>query len=192
MRTCLVGTGTVSDRGGGIASVARASIRALAGAGWTPRVISFLDAAPLASAPGVITQPCRGSRFLFAARVQRAALTERYALYDALGVSRAHPHWLHRCRRAVWMHGVEVWHGLTPTYAKALQRADFVFSNSQFTLDRHQELHGPLPTAHVCWLATEADDAPAERADFTGPPTAAPYWFCTKGGLTRPPRLLKK
>ncbi|MGJ0507157.1 MAG: glycosyltransferase family 4 protein [Methylocystis sp.] len=33
-------------------------------------------------------------------------------------------------------------------------------------------MHGPLPQAKVCWLATEEDDPPERAASFSGPPVA--------------------
>jgi phosphatidylinositol alpha-1,6-mannosyltransferase len=70
------------------------------------------------------------------------------------------------------MHGFEAWEHMRADYINALRRADLVFVNSAFTLRRHQELHGPLSAARVCWLGTEDDDPPIRLADFSDTPTA--------------------
>ena len=94
-------------------------------------------------------------------------------IYDAVGPARAHPRLIGLRRPyGVWIHGVEVWDGLSPDRARALRGASFVLSNSQFTLDRFQALHFPLKNAHVCHLATEDDAPPAQMPTFNGPPTA--------------------
>lgn len=168
--TCSVGAGTVADGGGGIARVARLSIRALGEMGVRPRAISLLDSGSV-DVTGHAVSGCDGHRPLFAARALWNAWRSDVALYDALGVSRAHPR---RPRRpaAAWIHGVEVWHGLTPSYRRALDSLDLVLCNSHYTLARHQEMHGPLRRARVCWLATEADDPPPLLAAFHGAPSA--------------------
>ncbi|MGO8777395.1 MAG: glycosyltransferase family 4 protein, partial [Rhodomicrobium sp.] len=119
---------------------------------------------------GMPVGACRGNKALFAARALAAAMRSSAVLYDALGVSRAHLASL--SRYAVWVHGVEIWHGLTPAYAASLRRADLAICNTQFTLNRHEAMHGKLPQARVCWLGTEEGQPPARLADFTGPPTA--------------------
>lgn len=161
----------LADAGGGITKVARLSARALADAGWNLTVVSLLDQEPVALSEARV-RVCGSSKVLFTARTLATTLSTCAMLYDALGVSRAHPNWLPERKFAVWIHGVEVWHGLTPAYASALRRADLVLCNSQYTLQRHEEMHGKLATARVCWLATEEHEPPSRLADFTGPPTA--------------------
>jgi len=166
-----LGAGLLADAGGGITRVARLSARALADAGWNLTVLSLLDREAVALT-GAAVRGCRGSKLLFTARTLVTAISTSAMLYDALGVSRAHPNWLPDRKFAVWIHGVEVWHGLTPAYASALRRADLVLCNSQYTLRRHEDMHGKLATARVCWLATEEREPPPRLADFAGPPTA--------------------
>ena len=56
-------------------------------------------------------------------------------------------------------------------HIRALHRASKAITNSFYTLDKHQRLHGPLENASVCWLATEHDAPPSDPATFEGPPT---------------------
>ena len=156
---------------GGIAAVARMSIRALREAGFVPHVTSFLDDKPLDTSGAPMTA-VKGHRFAFAWRCHAAALRHQRFIYDSVGMARAHPRfWPLKRPYAVWMHGIEVWWNLHPDPARALRNADLVLVNSHFTLRRFEELHWPLPNAHVCPLATEEDEPPEERADFSGPPT---------------------
>jgi phosphatidylinositol alpha-1,6-mannosyltransferase len=113
----------------------------------------------------------RGNRLVYTARCHAAALSHEWFLYDAVGVARAHPR---LCRPyGVWIHGVEVWDSLSPDRARALKGAEFVLVNSQFTLDRFQELHWPLNNAYVCHLATEDDGPPPVNVpQVDGSPTA--------------------
>ncbi|MEM6415362.1 MAG: glycosyltransferase [Pseudomonadota bacterium] len=114
----------------------------------------------------------KGSRLAYAARCHRAGLACDLALYDAVGVARAHPRLpVLNKSYGVWIHGVEVWDSLSADRERALRGADFVLVNSQFTLDRFNMLYPPLKNAHVVCLATEEDTAPPQ-ARFDGPPTA--------------------
>jgi phosphatidylinositol alpha-1,6-mannosyltransferase len=169
--SCGVGAGTVAEGAGGIATVARLSIRALGDMGIRPRALSLLDRGRI-NVHGCAVAGCQGQRPLFAARTLWNAWRSDIALYDALGVSRAHPKVGPTRPVAAWIHGVEVWHGLTPAYRRALERLDLVLCNSHYTLERHQEMHGPLPQARVCRLATEEDESPPRRAAFNGRPLA--------------------
>lgn len=161
----------LGDAGGGISRVARMSARALAEEGYDVALLSLLDREPIAL-PGLQVRVCYGSKLLFTARNFVSTISSSAMLYDALGVSRAHPRWLGGCKYAVWIHGTEVWNGLTPNSAAVLRQADLVLCNSEHTLRRHEAIHGWLPSARVCWLATEEYDAPSALADFSGPPTA--------------------
>lgn len=166
-----IAVGTLADQGGGITRVGRMTVRALTDLGEEPGVIGLLDKAPLAFAGRRVTA-CGGSRLAFAAGVARAALTSEAIIYDSVGLSRAHPPLLGtRCAGITWVHGVEVWEALSPKYARAIGRMGLVIANSRYTLARHERLHGKLPRARVCELATEHDDGPRQLADFSGPPT---------------------
>jgi phosphatidylinositol alpha-1,6-mannosyltransferase len=146
--------------------------RTLIEAGAHSDLLALIDRKPVSIA-GCRARPFAESKLRFTAACHAAALTHDWFLYDAVGPARAHPRLLGLKRPyGVWIHGVEVWDGLSPDRARALRGADFVLSNSQFTLDRFQELHFPLKNAHVCHLATEDDAPPAQMPGFDGPPTA--------------------
>lgn len=146
--------------------------RALIESGDDTELISFLECMPTQLA-GRNVRACRGSKALFTALIHLSTITRNRVLYDSVGPARAHPRilWLRRSF-ALWIHGLEVWESLRTDHARVIGRADRIFVNSGFTLERYQEKHGPLPKARVCWLATEQDEPPRERATFTGPPTA--------------------
>ncbi len=168
----FVGAATLAPGHGGIARVARMSARALIEAGHAVTMDSYLDDTPV-TIGGATATPANGSKLAFAARVHQAALTHTHFLYDSAGMARAHPR-LPGLRRpyAVWMHGIEVWHGLRPVAHRAVRRADLRLVNSEFTLRRFREIHGDMSEAHVCWLATEDDDPPPFKPSFAEHPTA--------------------
>jgi phosphatidyl-myo-inositol dimannoside synthase len=168
--SCL-GAETFIAGNGGIARVGRMCARALIEGGADAELISYRDRAHTQLA-GRNVRICHGSKALFVALIRLSTITHNSVLYDSLGPARAHPHILWPRRPfAVWIHGLEVWEGLRNDYACVIRRADQVFVNSDFTLERYQEIHGLLPTARVCWLGTEQDAPPGARANFSGPPT---------------------
>jgi phosphatidylinositol alpha-1,6-mannosyltransferase len=144
--------------------------RALIEAGIDTQLITFLD--KHGEVAGRAAQPCHGSKALFAARIHAATILRERVLYDSVGLARAHPvvPWPRRSF-GLWMHGLEVWEGLSTNYARAIRRPDLVFANSHYTLSRHEGKHGCLRTGRVCWLATEQDTPPDARANFDGRPT---------------------
>ena len=157
---------------GGIARVTRISAKVLARESRRFSMLSLLDSEPVII-DGCQSRLAHGSRLSYAMRAHAAALTHDRFLYDSVGMARAHGR-LPGLRRpyGVWIHGVEVWDSLSAGRKRALREADFVLSNSRFTLERFQEIHGPLDNAHVCWLATEEDEAPTVMPGFDGPPVA--------------------
>jgi phosphatidyl-myo-inositol dimannoside synthase len=157
---------------GGIACVARITARTLLDEGADLSMLSLLDEAGVSIA-GHTATTVRGNRLAYVAHCHKAALSHKYFLYDSVGAARAHPR-IPGLRRpyGIWMHGVEVWDRFGPERARVLRGADFVLVNSQFTLDKFQDLHGSLDNAHVCWLATEDDEPPVNPPKFDGPPTA--------------------
>lgn len=168
-KVCL-GAATLQPGGGGIARVARMCAKALIEAGEDVSIIS-LAADTLINEEIGAAKFCNGSKVSFVARIHAAALNHDRILYDSVGLARAHPRLPARRRNFVWMHGLEVWEGMRPDYGKALSRANAVFVNSHYTLERHCAHHGPLPSAEVCWLATEDDEPPKAVPTFSGPPT---------------------
>lgn len=115
----------------------------------------------------------RGSRLRFVASVHRATLDHTHAIYDFLGMARAHPS-LPVLRRpfAVWLHGIEVWEQLRPDRLGAAKRATTLFCNTHYTRARAERLHGGFARAKVCWLATETGLAGPVRNVSPDPPTA--------------------
>lgn len=168
----FLGATSLGAGDGGIARVARLSARTLMAGGSSPTMLSLQDAGSV-SVDGLRPASVGGSRASFAARCYLGALSHDRFIYDSVGTARAHPR-VPGLKRpyCVWIHGVEVWYSLRPARERALRGADFVLVNSQFTLNRFEELHGPAGNAVVCPLATEEDDVPAAAAAFDGPPTA--------------------
>ncbi len=136
------------------------------------RACSLLDKAGTVEHVGNVTV-CGGSKLRFVAWVGSSLLNNDQALFDSLGPARSCPATIGAGRSlSVWMHGVEVWESMAPTFGAVLKRAQRVFANSAYTLARHEQLHGSRSNARVCWLGTEHDDAPARLAPMDGPPTA--------------------
>lgn len=169
MARITLAAATLAPGQGGIASVARMSRRALEMAGHDVAASSYLDDATTAQVTRA--RSAKGSKLHFAAAMQFAALRSDILLFDSAGIARARPR-LVPLRRpfAVWMHGIEAWEAIRPDAAEAFRSANLVLVNSQYTLNRFEHAHGPLPHAKVCWLATEANDPPMQRPDFAGPP----------------------
>ena len=169
----VLGCATIEPGSGGIAKVARMSARSLIEAGYRTSVHSFLDEAayPLA---GQRARPAAGSRLKFAAGIAASALRQAQFVYDSVGMARAHPALLDRGNGyTLWMHGIEAWEKLRPEHERAFRKAKRVLVNSHNTLRRFEELHGPLPQAVVCPLATEEDEtAMLPLRDAGSPPTA--------------------
>lgn len=165
---------------GGIARVARMTARALAGAVERLDMLALHDDGPIEVA-GRRSSTVKGSKLAYAARCHEAALNHDVFLYDQVGLARAHPR-LPGLRRpyGVWIHGVEVWDHLSAARTQALKRARFVLANSRFTLDKFQQIHGPLQNATVCHLATEQDEPPPPRSQTIATPTALLIGRCDR------------
>ena len=167
----VLGATLLAPGQGGIARVGRITARALIEAGHPLELLTLLDQAPIEIA-GTRARRANGSRIRYALMCELAARRAPYAVYDSVGMARAHPR-IGRTDRgyATWIHGIEVWYDLHDDRKRALLGSALVLANSQFTLSKFEALHGPLDRAKVCWLATEDDDPPAEGAHFGGPPT---------------------
>lgn len=159
MPRILLGSATLAAGRGGIAKVARLSGRVIAEAGHDLDAVSFLDS-PSTEAPFAF-KTARGSKLGFAAQVLWQGRKADLCLYDSLGMARAHPRLFgFRKPYAIWLHGVEAWRDLPPRTLALLHGASRLFSNSHHTLERVSKVHGPLPRARVCHLATETDASP--------------------------------
>ncbi len=171
-QSVFIGAALVETGRGGIAAVARMTARALVRAGARADLLSFLDKEEI-KLDGIRSRACRGNKLSFALSAHQLLLRNQLAIYNSLGMARVHPTFLGSLRPyATWIHGLEVWDDMRPDYLKALKRADLVFVNSRYTLERFQRRHGELSSARVCPLATEQDKAPEDLADFSGPPVA--------------------
>lgn len=178
------GAATLTAGNGGIARVSRMAARALIDAGADIRLASLAESGAF-ELHGRRVATCGESRLKFAARAHLAALQGRIGLYDTLGLARAHP------RPpglngpfATWFYGIEAFENMRDDHKRALKRADKAITISSCSLNKYQNLHGPLEDVSVCWLATEHDDPPEHPASFEGPPTvliigrldAAEHW----------------
>ena len=170
-RAVTVSAQYLAAGGGGIAGVARLSIQALP-TGMAVNALAVEDSAD--HTIGLVpVRAFAGNRGRFVAANARCLLQGRTIIYDFAGTARAHlPLLGRRSRYAVWIHGTEAWGYPVPRpdYFAAIRGADLVLANSQYTLDRARETIGPLANAHLCWLGTEHDDAPAPILDADRPP----------------------
>lgn len=173
MTRVMIGSAVMEAGRGGIARLARICALALQNRGVNVTAVSYLDAVP-PELPGVRTMTARGSKLAFAALCHREALRSDAMVFDFAGVARGRPR-LPGFKRpyAVFMCGIEAWEALRPSAEAAYREADVVIAISQYTLDRYQALHGHLPNARVCWLATELGDVPPPRPPATGRPPKA-------------------
>ncbi|PZO80054.1 MAG: glycosyl transferase family 1 [Mesorhizobium amorphae] len=162
----FLGAASFAAGRGGIARVARLSGLTLAAAGRPMRAVSLLDHEPH-DLPFAVRH-AKGSKLRFCFHAWRGTRGVHLSLYDSAGVARAHPRGAGPF--AVWMHGIEAWENAKPQALAVFRRAARVLVNSQHTLARFERLHGALPTARVCPLATEADSA--ALPPLANPPTA--------------------
>jgi phosphatidyl-myo-inositol dimannoside synthase len=167
----FLGAASLAAGNGGIARVARITARALLETNVDLSLASYLNAGPL-EIGGCRISTAHGSKPQFAALCYFGALQHQRFIYDSAGIARAHPALLRRnAGYAVWMHGIEAWEQLRPAAGRVLRKAGLVLANSQYTLDRYRSLHGDLPNARVCWLATEDDVAADVNRRYPGPPS---------------------
>ena len=152
---------------GGIAEVARVSLKALArhgpvqGHACLERGDFAVEGAPV-SASG-------GSRLRFWLGLERASLSPARFVYDFAGTARLGALLWPR-PYAVWAHGIEVWDEVRADRAKALARAEIVLVNSAYTRERAAPTLGKLRDVRLCRLGAYADEA-APRPPAEGPPT---------------------
>ena len=154
---------------GGIAEVARVSLKALAGAG-PARGHACLEPS-LNEIAGAPARGYGGSRARFQLGLEAASLSGGRFLYDFAGTARAARGLWPRRPYAVWAHGIEVWDEVRADRAAALARADLVLVNSDYTRTRAAPTLGRLPNVRLCRLGSYADDE-IVRAPAEGPPTA--------------------
>lgn len=170
----VLGAISLEAGNGGIARVARLVARVLAEEQQTQlKKVDVLDFADRASPPdlGLPISLSGGSKLRFYFQAFRAAQASRYFIHDGCHLSQVHrlPGLRHK-PFMTFLCGIEVWEKAKPSYIRSARQARVLIAISEYTLRRTERLHGPLPQARVCWLATEADDAPAEKLSVSGPP----------------------
>lgn len=113
-----------------------------------------------------------GSRLSFVGSAWYGAVKYTHFAYDFVGMARAHCDipFLKR-PYLTFLHGIECWEAAFPSRMSRLRRAGLLLSNSEYTRDRADRIHGGLGHAHICWLATEVDSLPADGGRVDGPPT---------------------
>lgn len=156
---------------GGISRVARLTARALLEYGHELSLTSLHDADETGIG-GIRAVRTGQNKLAFTARCQMEKYRSGHAIYDQTGVARAHMDLpVFRRTYAIWMHGIDVWHGLKPKEKRVLKGATARFIGSQYSLDRYREYHSEDTEVDVCWLATEENCPPKRSADFNGRPT---------------------
>ena len=153
---------------GGIAEVARVSLKALARHVPT-QGHACLESGDFAVEGGSV-RAYGGSRARFLLGLECASLAPTRFLYDFAGTARSARLLWPRRPYAVWAHGIEVWDDVRADRAEALARAEFVLVNSAYTRERADPTLGRLRDVRLCRLGAYADEA-APRAPAQGPPT---------------------
>ena len=175
-RRVLLAAESLVAGNGGICRVARLIARVLGemveAEGLAVDALALSDDRP-ATDLGLSARTTRGSRLRYVWRVGKSALGHTHFIYDFAGMARAHVR-LPILRRPflTFIHGIEVWEGARPDRLRVARAADLLLSNSRYTLERAQGLHGGLSHARVCWLATETDEAPTVSPPSDSPPSA--------------------
>lgn len=154
---------------GGIAEVARISMKALARRGPT-QGHACMETEDYA-VEGAPVRAYGGSRARFQLGLERASLGASRFFYDFAGTARAARLLLPRRPCAVWAHGIEVWDEVRADRRAALERADLVLVNSAYTRDRASPTLGGLRDVRLCRLGAYSDEQPSFPLS-EGPPTA--------------------
>ncbi len=171
----FLGFESLSAGNGGICRVARLMSKVLdeeVRAGKVSACGVVLNDTDTSHSSGIHFKYAARSRWRFAFGSHKAAFTCSRFIYDFLGMARAHCRCpgLHRPFLA-WIHGVEVWERARVDRIAWSRRAAMLLSNSAYTRDRAETLHGGFSRAKVCWLATEEDEPPLIAPVASGPPT---------------------
>ena len=170
----FLGFESVRAGNGGICRVARLMAKVLAEEQAAGRcrvggvVLSDKEPSPEL---GLDLQYAKGSRAKYVLAINTALFRHSHFIYDCGGMARSHQ-WFPFSRRPnlVFLHGIEAWLGTShPQQVQALLQADRRLVNTAYTRDRAGELDPNLANADLCWLATEAENAPAPMAPATRP-----------------------
>lgn len=161
----FLGFESVRAGNGGICRVARLIARVLVEEQAAARCqVDGAVLSDLARSPevGLDLRLAKGSRAKYVAAVNAGLFTHSHFIYDCGGMARSHQ-WLPFPRRPnlVFLLGIEAWPGTYhPQQVRALLQADRRVAITAYTRDRAATLTPALAHSEVCWLATEADDAP--------------------------------
>ena len=101
-------------------------------------------------------------RFFLA--IRKSFFSSTHFIYDSCNMAQIHPQIFVMRRRPylTYIHGIEVWESAKPRWLRACHRSDFLVSNSLYTKNRADKLHGGFSRAQVCGLGTTTDDVPAD------------------------------
>lgn len=164
----IIGLRSTSQRGGGIAHVARLIERHFRN---TPQNQST----PIVSAygaewPAGISRRLRDAEFL----TRMAFLSRNYgfALFDELGTSRALEWRAKSIKLASFIHGIEVWEQAAQNRRNSIRKLDLAISNSHYTTARAAACGIAANRSLVCHLGSLADQAPPPRFNISDHPTA--------------------
>lgn len=171
----FLATESLEAGNGGIARVARLMSRVLSEEVSAGRVTAQAIALSDSEVPEDARLPARtarGGRARYVLWAQKAALKHTHFIYDFLGMARAHCRFPSLKRPFLtWIHGIEVWEEARADRLAWARRAHTLISNTAYTRDRAQRLHGIFGRAKVCWLATEKDEAPLHVSGVKKTPT---------------------
>lgn len=155
-----VGCATTEKGHGGISLVSRLMLKSLSLNCEKINCLSYLEVKSR-NEFGISIHGAANNKLSFLVQMQLMSLGSNFVFFDSAGIARSRiriP--LFKSPYAVWIHGIEVWENLKPQAYHALKEATCIISNSHYTLDRFQKLHGKFYQARVCGLATEEDERP--------------------------------
>lgn len=170
----FLGFESVRAGNGGVCRVARLMAKVLAAerAAGRCRVggVVLSDSEPSPEL-GLDLQYAKGSRAKYVMAINLALFNYSHFIYDCGGMARSHQ-WFPFPRRPnlVFQMGIEAWRGTShPKQVEALLRANRRVAITAYTRRRAGELNPALANADLCWLATEAEIAPAPLAPAARP-----------------------
>ena len=170
----FLGFESVRAGNGGVCRVARLMAQVLAAeqAAGRCRVGGVVLSDPGPSPElGLDLQYAKGSRAKYVLAVNAALFRHTHFIYDCGGMARSHQWFLFPRRpNLVFQMGIEAWPGTChPKQVEALLRANRRVAITAYTRSRAGELDPSLANAELCWLATEAEMAPAPMAPAARP-----------------------
>jgi phosphatidylinositol alpha-1,6-mannosyltransferase len=155
---------------GGICEVARLTMRALADR-YDVSALACMEMADF-QIDDMPVRAFQGSRSRFAFNLVLRARRATHIFYDFAGTARAQQliKWPAR-PYAVWVHGWELWGEPRRDYQEAITRADVVFVNSAYTMERAWRTLKRAKSVRLCKLATSINQPPRVVGPSDGSPT---------------------